>query len=98
MLVVAVYVLAFAVLGFVIRRWLGLVLPPIVWLLLFLGPEQGWWGSDDSSETAWYALAIPFSILSMLTMTLGILLGQIYRDRTNRNRPAPDGRVEAQGE
>ena len=88
--VVAGYVLAFAafaVLGFPFRRWVGLVLPPIVWSLLFLfGPEQGWWGSE--SEIAW-ALVISFGIFSMLTMTVGILLGQMHRGRASRSQQAP---------
>ncbi len=69
--VVALYVLGFAgfaVLGFLLRHWVGLVLPPIVWLLIFLGPDLGWWGSG-SQETAWI-LFLPFSVLSMLTMTV----------------------------
>ena len=83
--VLALYVLAFAgfaVLGFLIRRWPSLVLPPIIWSLLFIGPDLGWWG-DDSSETAW-TLLLPFSILSMLTMTVGILLGRNHAARGNR--------------
>lgn len=82
--VIALYVLAFAgfmVLGFLIRRWSGLALPPIAWLLVFIGPDMGWWG-DDSSETAWI-LFLPISILSMLTMTVGILFG--------RQVPGPPG-------
>lgn len=77
--VVALYALAFAgfvVLGFLLPHWLGLVLPPIVWMLFFL------WGSAYQ-ETAWI-LVIPFSVLSMLTMAAGILLGRIHRDRVNR--------------
>ena len=91
MLVVTLYVLGFAgfaVLGFLLRRWLGLVLPPIVCLLFFLGPDLGWWGSD-SQETAWI-LVIPFSVLGMLTMGVGILLGQIHRDRTNTHHAPTD--------
>ena len=94
MLVVALYVLgfaAFAVLGFLFRRWLGLLLPPIVWSLFFLGPDLGWWGSE-TKEVAW-RLLIPFIVLSMLTMTVGILLGQVHRDRTKTDRRALDERT-----
>lgn len=60
MLVVAAYVLGFALLGFLLRRWIALVLPPIVWSLLYFGPEQGWWartpvkprGSSSPSRSA----------------------------------------------
>ena len=82
---IALYVCAFAafgVLGFLLRHWLGLVLPPIVWLLFFLGPDLGWWGSE-SQETAWVFL-IPFSVLSMLVMAVGILLGRSQRNRPGR--------------
>ncbi len=94
MLVVALYVLgfaAFAVLGFLLRHWLALVLPPIVWSLFFLGPDLGWWGSN-SQETAWILL-IPFSVLSMLTMTVGMLLGQSNHDRGRGNRWATHRRA-----
>jgi hypothetical protein len=80
MLVVALYVCGFAafgVLGFLLRNWVALVLPPLLWFLFFLGPDLGWWGSE-SQETAW-VLLIPFSLVSMLVMAAGILLGRSRR-------------------
>lgn len=81
----------FAVLGFVFPHWLGIVLPPTVCLLFFLGPDLGWWGSE-SQETAWILL-IPFSFLGMLAMTAGILLGRTRRRRANTNPRATDIRA-----
>ena len=86
LLVLALFFVGFAALGFVLRHWLGLVLSPIVCSLFFLGPDLGWWGSE-SQEVAW-VLLIPFIALSMLTMTVGILIGRTRRDAASRNRGA----------
>lgn len=71
------------IVGFMIHRWSALLLPPVAWLALYLGDDQGWWGDAGAGENA-LAVAVGLAILNMLTTTVGILLGQIYADRTRR--------------
>jgi len=77
----ATLLLGLPVLGFLIHRWRAVLLAPIAWLLLYLADEQGWWGAGGTGESG-LAIATGLAVLNMLTTTVGVLLGQIYADRT----------------
>jgi hypothetical protein len=63
---------AFPLVGVLVRRWVAVALPLIGWSLFYLGLNQGWWG--DGTGDGWEYAAALLTAVGVLTTALGVAL------------------------
>ena len=76
--------IAFPLLGLLVRRWSVLLVPLIAWPLYYIGRNQGWWGCCGTGD-GWEMAAIAVTILGTGVSAGAVWLGQTFASRFARS-------------
>jgi hypothetical protein len=67
---VIVLLIAFPLVGLLVRRWATVVLPLIAWPVFYAGLDQGWWG--DGTGDGWQYAAALLTVIGVASTALAV--------------------------
>jgi hypothetical protein len=75
--------IAFPLIGLLVRRWGAILLPLIAWPTYYIGRNRGWWGCCGTGD-GWEALAVALTVVGFMTTAIAILVGKTFAGRFAR--------------